>query len=194
MPLHDLAEWIRHIALFTAVRESRLMYPIILSTHLSCIGVFGVLILVTDLRLLGLVLTRYSIASVVSQLRPWKWAGFLLMISMGILLAGSKANIYFDNPYFVMKISTLLLIGVHFLIFRKAVYRDETEIRDNQPRSSGIAKLAGATSLALLITVVAMGRWIAYYDRPDSAYLTAPLQQTTTLTVASTHLTNVRPD
>jgi hypothetical protein len=194
MELHDFAEWIRHMSLFTAVRESALVYPVILSSHLACIAVFGGLIVVTNLRLLGLALTQYSIASVVRQLRPWKWAGLILMVSLGILLAGSKANIYIDNPYFVMKISTLLLIAVHFLIFRKAVYRDEAEPGEKQPRSSGIAKLAGATSLALWITVVTMGRWIAYYDRPDSAKLIAPAGQTISLSAVSTRPTNIRPD
>jgi hypothetical protein len=171
MSLHDFAEFIRHLSLFTAVRESRLMYPILLSTHLSCIAVFGGLILVTNLRLLGIALTNYSIASVVRQLRPWKWAGLLLMLSVGILLAGSKANIYVDNPYFVMKISTLLLIVVHFFAFRCSVYRDETVAAEKGPRSSGVAKVAGALSLALWVSIVVLGRWIAYYDRPDEAQM-----------------------
>jgi hypothetical protein len=93
------------------------------------------------------------------------------MISMGVLLAGSRANVYVDNPYFLMKLSTLLLIFVHFLIFRRSVYRDEIIPAVNGPSSSKAAKTAGAISLALWITVVIMGRWIAYYDRPDEANL-----------------------
>jgi len=171
MPFYDFAEWIRHLSLFTAVRESSLMYPIILSTHLSIIGVFGGLIVVTDLRLLGVALTRYSIASVIRQLRPYKWAGLILMICMGVLLAGSKANIYYNNPYFIMKISTLLLIGVHFLIFRKAVYRDDRVPSAEGPKTTAVARLAGITSLALWVAIVVCGRWIAYYDRPDDEKL-----------------------
>jgi hypothetical protein len=171
MSLQDFAEYIRHLALFTAVRESRLMYPIILSTHLSCIAVFGGLILVTNLRLLGVALTQYSIASVVKQLRPWKWMGLILMLSMGILLAGSRATVYVDNPYFLMKLSTLLLIFVHFLVFRKSVYRDEAIPSADGPRSSNVAKTAGALSLAFWVMVVIMGRWIAYYDRPNEVSL-----------------------
>jgi hypothetical protein len=167
--MHDFAEVVRHLALFQAVRESRLVYPIILSTHLACIAIFGGLIVVTNLRLLGVVLTQYSIAFVVRQLRRWKLAGLILMISMGVLLAGARANVYFDNPYFLMKISTLLLILIHFVIFRRSVYRDEVVPDTHGPRSSSIAKTAGALSLALWVTVVIMGRWIAYYDRPDEA-------------------------
>jgi hypothetical protein len=183
MSLHDFAEFVRHLALFTAVRESRLMYPIILSTHLACIAVFGGLILVTNLRLLGLALTQYSIASVVRQLRPWKWAGMILMISMGVLLAGSKANVYVDNPYFLMKLSTLLLISGHFLVFRKQVYRDETDPASDGPRSGKAAKMAGVLSLVLWVTVVIMGRWIAYYDRPDHANV--PVESKPSIAIAT---------
>jgi hypothetical protein len=171
MSLHAVAEFIRHMSLFTAVRESRYMYPIILSTHLSCIALFGGLILITNLRLLGFALTRYSIASVVNQLRPWKWLGLILMVSAGILQAGSKANIYYDNPYFVVKMCTLLLVAVHSVVFRKSVYRDETVPAPSTPQTTAIARIAGITSLVLWIGIVALGRWIAYYDRPDEALL-----------------------
>jgi hypothetical protein len=201
MSFYDFAEWIRHLWLFTLVRESSLLYPIILSTHLSIIGVFGGLIVTTDLRLLGVVLTRYSIATVIRQLRPYKWVGLILMICMGILLAGSKANIYYDNPYFLIKISTLLLIGVHFLIFRRAVYRDETVPAADGPKTTGIAKLAGVTSLVLWITIVVCGRWIAYYDRPDdeklrpdAARLVIPKIRITPDSVAGNRSSDVRAD
>jgi hypothetical protein len=172
MSLHDFAEYVRHLSLFTAVRESKLVYPCILSTHLAIIGVFGGLIVVTNMRLFGLVLTRYSIASVIRELRPYKWLGLILMVTMGILLMGSKANIYYDNPYFIMKMSLLfLIIPLHSLIFHKSVYQDETVPAADGTKTTGIAKIAGLTSLVLWVSIVICGRWIAYYDRPDEQKL-----------------------
>jgi len=166
MSMHDVAEAIRHLGLFTAVRESRLFYPCVLATHLSCIAIFGGLILLTNLRLFGLALTRYSIAEVVRELRPLKCAGLITMVTAGILMAGSKFNIYYDNPYFQIKICVLFLIWIHSLVFRKSVYQDDT-VPANRTTTTGRAKLAAALSLTLWITMVAMGRWIAYYDRTD---------------------------
>ena len=190
MNLHDLAEVIRHMSLFSAVRESKIVYPVILSTHLSCIALFGGLILITDLRLFGFVLTRYSIATVVKQLRPWKWIGLLTMVTMGVLLAGSKMTIYYDNPYFVIKISTLLLIWIHSIVFRKLVYRDQTVPTADGPKTFPIARLAGILSLALWITVVTMGRWIAYYDRPNPYEANLNRLSSTALAAAYKHHTN----
>lgn len=187
MNMHAWAELIRHMSLFTWVRQSVIVYPVVLSTHLSCIALFGGLILVTNLRLFGLVLTRYSIASVVRQLRPWKWLGLIIMVTMGVLLAGSRFTVYYDNPYFQMKIGILLLILVHGIAFRKSVYRDETVPVPGGAKSSPAAKLAGTLSLVLWISVVTMGRWIAYYDysSPLEANLNRP--SPAALVVADTH-------
>lgn len=54
--VHQFSLAIQNTPYFTALRESALTYPIILSSHLATIAVFGGLILMTDLRLLGLAL------------------------------------------------------------------------------------------------------------------------------------------
>jgi hypothetical protein len=191
MNWHGLAEAIRHMAFFTGIRESSYLYPVILSTHLSCIALFGGLILVTNLRLFGLVLTRHSIAGLIRQLRPWKWTGLILMLSMGICLAGSKMTIYYDNPFFLTKIGTLLLIWLHSMVFRKSVYCDETIPTAEGPKSTTVARLAGALSLALWITMVTMGRWIAYYDRPSPLEATLASPSPNSLLRASTAITRL---
>ena len=46
----SIAQAIQDTGFFTAIRESGLAYPVIMSTHLSSIAVFGGMILMTDLR------------------------------------------------------------------------------------------------------------------------------------------------
>ena len=46
--LESVGRFIQELSLFTAVRESALVYPVLLSTHLTCIAIFGGLILVTN--------------------------------------------------------------------------------------------------------------------------------------------------
>jgi hypothetical protein len=157
--------WLQSLSLFTAVRESELAYPAFLSTHLACIALFGGLILVGNLRLLGLVLRERSIDEVMTAFRPWKQGGFVLMISMGILLAGSKASEYVTNPYFLIKLLLLALIAVHGLAFRRSVYRNPALA--TTPVTTSRAKVAGVLSIVLWLGVISMGRWIAYFDRPE---------------------------
>ena len=167
--------WVQSLSLFTAVRESEIAYPTFLSTHLACIAVFGGLILVGNLRLLGLVLRERSIGEVMRAFRPWKQFGFVLMITMGILLAGSKATEYVTNPYFQIKMLLLLAIGVHGLAFRRSVYRNPTLA--TSPITPSRAKLAGVLSIVLWLGVISMGRWIAYFDRPEPPASTSSLLQ-----------------
>jgi hypothetical protein len=178
MSAASIANAIQNTALFTAMRESALVYPIILSTHLACIAVFGGMIMTTDLRLLGLVMKTTSVTDVVSQLRIWKRIGFVIMISCGIMLGGAKFGQYYDNPYFQMKMSLLFLVGVHALVFRRSVYGN-TEAIDRAPAIPGVAKLAACLSLALWLGIMSCGRWIAYFERPEDK---GPVQKSALVT------------
>jgi hypothetical protein len=159
----EVSNSIQNLSLFAAIRESALAYPIILASHLSSIALFGGAILMTDLRLLGLAMTAQPPSDVIGQFRVWKRIGFVIMAASGILLAGAKAETYYANPYFHLKLATLGLVGVHALVFRRRVYRNAAKL-DAAASMPGIAKLAACLSLALWMGVVSAGRLIAYYE------------------------------
>src|SRR5438309_1744685 len=107
MTLADIGQAIQTLPPFAAVRESRLVYPLLLSTHLACIATFGGLILATNLRLLGWFLTDIPATVMIRALRPWKQIGFVVMIGAGTMLGGSKAAEYLSNPLFLTKMLLL---------------------------------------------------------------------------------------
>ena len=158
-----ISESIQNIDFLTAIRESALVYPVLLTTHLACIAFFGGMILMTDLRLLGLSLKNLTITEVVGGLRPWKRLGGVMMITAGLLLGSSEAVKYAPNPYFWTKMTILGLIGIHALIFRPIVY-NKTEELDRSPAIPTRAKVAASLSLVLWLGMVCMGRLIAYYE------------------------------
>jgi hypothetical protein len=162
----ELFQWLQSLSFMTFIRESGLEYPIVMSTHLACIAVFGGMIVITDLRLLGAVLTERPIADVVNGLRWWKRLGFVIMFSMGFTLFGSKAAEYYPNPYFWVKMSCLTLVLIHALIFRPLVYNHPEEL-DASPVIPTRAKVAGALSLFLWTAVLCNGRLIGYYEPPQ---------------------------
>jgi len=166
MTVAEISHVIQSSAFFTSVRQSELFYPTVMATHLTCIAIFGGMILMTNLRLMGLALTSTPLASVIDSTRNWKRGGFLLMVSCGILLAGSRLDSYYANPFLQLKLSLLTVIGIHGLVFRRSVYYGAAEI-DRLPKLPLRARLAGALSLALWLGVVTCGRWIAYYDPPE---------------------------
>jgi hypothetical protein len=159
----DLAHSIQSIGFLSDFSESVLVYPIVMSTHLTCIALFGGMILATNLRLLGVTLNSLTITEVVTSLRPWKRLGGSVMIATGLLLAASEAEKYVRNPLFWTKMILLALIGVHGLIFRPTVY-NITEKLDESPVIPAKAKLAAILSLVLWTGMFTMGRLIAYWD------------------------------
>lgn len=159
----SIAHSIQSIDSLTAFSESVLAYPIVLSIHLTCIALFGGMILMTNLRLLGLTFRSVTIREMVTSFRPWKRGGGVIMITTGLLLAASEAEKYAPNPYFWTKMVILGLIGLHALIFRPIVY-NQTEELDRSPVIPTKAKVAAILSLVLWTAMFTMGRLIAYWE------------------------------
>lgn len=159
------AQWVQSTGIATAVRERWLPYPTLLSLHLSAIAISGGMILVTNLRLLGIMMRKRPVADVVNQLRVPKRLGFLVVAACGVLLASSKAEEYYYNAFFWIKMSLLALIAVHGFVFRRDVYNNAAEI-DRAARVPGKAKWAAALSLILWIGVACAGRGIGYIEPP----------------------------
>ena len=158
-----LAHWLQEMELATALRESGLVYPIIMSTHLAGMGIFGGLILITDLRLLGVAMRGTSITDLVTQFRMWKRLGLVMVAGCGILLAWAKAEQYSVNPYFWTKIVLLTLVGIHARVFRDSVYHNTEEL-DRATVIPTQAKLAAGLSMILWVGLVSAGRLIAYWE------------------------------
>jgi hypothetical protein len=132
-------------------------YPVILSLHMVALAFFGGMIVITDLRLLGLGMRSYSVSEIVNGLRVPKRFGFALAAACGVLLFGSGAAQYSYNRWFWIKIALLALIAVSYSIFRRGVYNGAAEL-DRAPQIPGRAKLAAGLSLLLWTGVACAGR------------------------------------
>lgn len=161
------AQWVQMTWLFRALRESWYVYPTVMSIHLLGIAVFGGMVLVTNLRLLGLALTHRSVTDVIQQLRwPKRW-GLVLIATCGILLLGSKAEEYYYNIFVRIKLSLLALMFVHGWYFRRSVYFNTADI-DRAPQIPPRAKLAASLSILIWVCIACAGRGIGYIEPPLS--------------------------
>ncbi len=165
MSLLELALWIQNTGWASHLRMSAYLYPMILSSHLAGIALFGGAILATDLRLLGVTLRGLPVSDVVNQLRVPKRIGFLIVATCGFLLASSKAEEYYYNPFFRAKLALFGLVAVHALVFRRSVYNNAAAL-DQTKRIPGSAKLAATLSLILWVSIACAGRGIGYVEPP----------------------------
>ena len=162
------AQWVQSTAFFTELRGSAYVYPIVLSTHMIAIALFGgMILLLLDVRLLGWAMRKYTASEMVNQLRPLKRIGFLLLIACGLRMAGCKAEEYYYNAFFRTKMTLLVLVGVHALVFRSGVYCNMATLEAApRKRIPSQAKLAAALSLILWTSLVIAGRGIGHIEPP----------------------------
>jgi len=163
--LLSFVQWLQFTGFFTALRGSAYAYPIVLSLHMIGIALFGGMVLMTDLRLLGWAMRKRSMSDVVDQFRvPKRW-GLLLTVTCGFLMFGSKAEEYYYNSFFRTKLILLALVLVQELVFYRGVYAHPAAL-DQAARTPVTAKLAAAVSMLLWISIACCGRGIGYIEPP----------------------------
>jgi hypothetical protein len=159
MPIVSTLEWIESTDLSTAIREGALSYPILGGVHLLGIALFGGMLLMTDLRLLGWAMRQRPVSDVIQQFRNWKRFGFVVVVASGLLLAWAEPQKLYRSPAFWIKTALFALVGVHALTFRTRVYENTAKL-DSAVTTE--ARLAAIISLLLWGGLIVSGRLIAF--------------------------------
>jgi len=148
-----------------AMRQWLWLYPAVEIVHIVGIGLLFGSIVVFDLRLLGFS-RNISVKRLASHVLPWSAGSFLLIVPSGLLMFIAHASEFIESEVFVIKMLLILAAGVnaglfHTITFRTADVWDSDEMRKLPPPPS--ARLAGALSLLIWISVIACGRLLAYF-------------------------------
>lgn len=150
-------QWCETTALGSTIRTSKWLFPVIESVHLLGLAVLGGLVLLIDLRLLGLGLKKQPVAQLSKDAEPWLVASVIVMLVSGVLLFLSESvKCYYSQPFWV-KISAIpLALLFTFTVRRKAARADDADVR------RGRSALVAFVSLLLWFAVAAAGRWIGF--------------------------------
>lgn len=159
MNIRSALQWVESTNLSTAIREGPLLYPIIGGFHLLAIALFGGMLVMTDLRLLGWAMRRRAVSEIVAQFRMWKRAGLVVVVLSGLLLAWAEPLKLYRSPSFWAKMVLMVLVGVHALAFRNCVYENTNTL---DAGLTAQAKVAAALSLILWAGLIVTGRLIAF--------------------------------
>jgi hypothetical protein len=157
----ELADRIEQSGLGVAIAESRYLWPIVEGTHLLSLALSVGLILLTDLRMVGLFLKTVPLSELLRGLRPYFIAGFTLTIASGVLVFCSEASEIITNPLWLVKMLLILLGGGNALYFELVIAR-RPEVRENRSPVPASIKYAGWASMSIWALVVVCGRMLAY--------------------------------
>lgn len=142
------------------MRSSLLAMPVVEALHVfAATTVFGS-ILVVDLRLLGLAGADRPYTRISDEMIRLTWVAFAVAALAGALMFCANANTYFVNTAFRLKMLALLGAGINMAVFQGITRRGVAAWDAALPPLP--ARMAGAISLLLWITVIVLARWIGF--------------------------------
>ena len=144
-----------------AIRESIYGYTALLSLHVVGMCVFAGLVLMMDLRLIGVGNMRTPLSQLQKRLFPWQMAGMVLSTVTGAVLIYGQPSRFYANIFFWVKVMMMVLAMVNALAFHRSTYHTIV-VWDSHAVPPFGAKLSGVLSVALWAGVVVAGRMIAY--------------------------------
>ena len=184
----SLMIWLENTPMFIFLRDSPNAYPLLLSFHLAFIAVFSTTIVLTDLRLLGWGMRSLSVSGMINQLRVPKRIGFVFVATCGFLVFGMKAEEYYYNDFFRIKLLLFGLIALHAAVFRR-VYNQTSELET----LARTPKVAASLSLLLWLCIVCAGRGIGYESRRFPTHFAGFVRIQTSNSRLSGNTTNRQP-
>jgi Family of unknown function (DUF6644) len=157
----SFCQWLADTPFSTGIRESTYIYPVIESVHVVSLCVFVGLLLLWDLRLIGITLPRVAVSEVWTRLIPWIMLGAGLMVISGLLLFASDPVRFYGNVFFRIKAFCLFLALLNAIAFHLGIERKLVDW-DTAAMTPRAAKIAGAVSIGLWSVIVVTGRFVAY--------------------------------
>ena len=144
----------------TSIHLSVWLFALTEAVHLLALAVVGCAVLVVDLRILGLGLTRQPVANVAREMRPWLMASLAGMAATGFLMFSSlAASKYYVHEAFWTK---MWLLGAALAL--TVTVRQWIVTGDDARARHPLAKVVAAVSILLWTSVALMGRAGLGYD------------------------------
>lgn len=145
----------------TDLRESLYAWPLVESTHVLTLAIFGGLAILLDLRLLGRVMPAIPASDFTERILPWTRRAFGVMVVTGMLLFFASPVRNYHNVFFRVKMVLLVIAGINIWFFHARTHAT-VGAWDRAPVPPRAARVAAVVSLMAWGGVIAAGRLIAY--------------------------------
>ncbi len=157
MDLLPFFEWAETSLLGSIGKSYGGVYAIGQSLHLLALALLGGTVLLTDLRLLNVVLRDVPSEQVAENAHKWFKVALFMVMATGIFMAAAVATRMYYNPFYWAKMTALVTgIAFVFAIKRPLLKRPHDDINPLVLKSVALA------SLVIWFSVAATGRWIGF--------------------------------
>ena len=161
MSLLVWCQWLENTPLAITIAESTWLFPLIEGSHILALPLSVGMIVLFDLRLLGLAFRDGPALRIMKEVMRWSRAGFAVTFLTGVLLFMTHAGKAYGNTFFRTKLMLLLLLGVNAAVYQIVFYPKMAEW-DVAHRTPLGARVCAGLSLIAWIGVIVCGRTMAY--------------------------------
>ena len=147
------------------IRENDLLFPWIEAIHVLAVTLVIGSIALVDLRLIGIRGLNRPISIIAKELLPITWISFIIAAVSGAILFTSNALSYSQNSYFLSKMILLALAGINMMCFQFIIGKN-LERWNHFSQLPSAARISGAISLTLWLSIIFCGRWIGFTLEP----------------------------
>ena len=157
MDLLFIFEWLDASILADMSKAYGGVFAMVQVVHLVALAMLGGAVLVSDLRLLGILLTDVSSESVVNNMDRWFSRALIVIAVSGVFMSSAVAiKLYYNEMFWAKMIG--LSFGAAFVYFvRRPLLR-----HPHQTINVWSIRLIAVSSIIIWFTVAASGRWIGF--------------------------------
>jgi hypothetical protein len=153
------AEWLQATPLSVAIQSTLWVTPLLQTIHIVMIGIVFVSMLNVALRVLGQLRMDEPLAEVWRRSSPWFWSALVVMAVTGLVLATSEPIRQVTALSFWLKMSLLAIGVVSALSFGRVIAGAAAAANAS---ASGGARVVAIATIVLWLTIIFLGRSIAY--------------------------------
>jgi hypothetical protein len=158
MSLEGIATSIQSTSLSDALKAASWVVPTLQSIHIVMIGVVFVSVLMIALRVCGWMRMDESLAKVWRRFSPFLWTGLVVMAITGAVLVIAEPVRELMTLSFRLKMILLVVLIISAAAFGRSV----GAAAGTSAPVSGRVRFAAVLTLVLWLTVIVLGRAIAY--------------------------------
>lgn len=157
MELYPFFEWLDTSLLAQMSKAYGGVFVVVQMVHLLSLAVLGGMVLLADLRLLGVLLRDAPLDVIARHSDRWFDVALIGALLSGVFMSSAVALKLYGNEMFWAKMSALA-IGVVFVYgIRRPALR-----RHSESFAPWALRLLAVTSLVIWFSVAASGRWIGF--------------------------------
>jgi hypothetical protein len=161
--IQGFCDWLVRTPFSVLLQRVGWIVPAVQTIHILLIGVVMAAVALFNARLLGLGAGAHSLVESEARFLPWVWAALPGLALTGALLIVAEPARELTNPAFATKLVLLLVVVIISALVRRGLRRRPDRWQGPEGLgSTRIARLVGGVSLALWVSIVIAGRWIAY--------------------------------